>query len=228
MIKQNPSDRAKPTIWIVIGDYYPSFSGAAIQAQEIYSGLVRQGFPVTVLTLAHHASTGLRQNQKDGISIRYFPVLQERNWSRLRAVPFVQKLFEYATLQLIDLIFSVQAALWIWNRGQRGDILQVISLKPLWLLILLAGRRHPMRGFIQMTLMNSDDPSWIKQRRDKLAVWMSLNFFRQAEMSVGCSSGQVDSYLRASLDPHKVMRIPAGIDVSKFYIPTPAQRVSRP
>jgi glycosyltransferase involved in cell wall biosynthesis len=208
----------KTRIWAISRLYLPNFSGAAIQAHQVFRELVRRGFSVTVLTTGDRSDRSLsgRRAEMDGIEIRYLPTLQSEEWASLAGVGIVYKVMPYLKGLLSALLLNLLAAWTLWREGQRGDIVRVyganhFSFLPIWL-----ARVRGMHSVLHMTLLGADDPPAIKRRPDRLLAFLTLEAFRRADAITGYSSAQIQSCLSDGLDPRKLFQIPGGVDLVGF------------
>ena len=205
-------------IWVIITLYHPNFSGAAIQAHQVFRELVRQGFSVTVLTTGNHAAAALRgqRTRRDDINIRYLRIPRHKKWASVAKARRLYKIIPYIKYQLAALSFGILTAWTLWREGRSGDIVRVYSPNQFSFLPVWAAKLKGMHPVMHMTLLKSDDPMSIKEHWNKFSGSLRLESFRRAEAITGNSSAMIHSCLSAGLDPRKVFRIPNGVDVSKF------------
>jgi glycosyltransferase involved in cell wall biosynthesis len=209
---------AAPHIWALINLYHPNFSGAAIQAHKIYKSLIQRGFTVTVLAGGYLAAKGLQRKdiQRDSINIKYLPLIHIEVWKPLRKLGFLYLLASYFLNRVASLSFGISAAWTLLHLGRRGDILRVYAPDEFSFLSVWVAKIRSMHPVLQMNLMGSDDPTYIKQRRDKISALLQMQAFRRAEAVTGHSSAQVQSCIFASVDPGKVFLIHGGVEADIF------------
>ena len=214
-------------IWVIIRLYYPNFSGAAIQAHQIFSKLVRQGFSVTVLTTGHFAATSLRgqRTRRDGIDIRYLRKIRHKNWASVAEAGTLRKIIAYLEGLLGTFSFGIHTAWTLLREGQPDDIVRVYSPDQFSFLPVWTAKVKGMHPVLHMTLLNSDDPGSIKEHWDKFSGVLRQESFYRAEAITGYSSEQIRSCLSAGLDSRKVFQIPAGVNVSKFMSSSTEERI---
>lgn len=221
-------NRRRIHIWAIIWLYQPNFSGAAIQAQQIYKRLVQQGYNVTVLTTANRMAHSLsgQQTQIDGVDIRYLPTIQKKDWASLSGVSLSRKILAYGKGLLSTLLFGLQNAQILWREGRANDIVMfhssnTFSLIPIWMARLMG-----MHSVVQMTLLHTDDPEAIKTQRDWFLTPMRLEAFWRADAIVGYSSAQIESCLAIGLDSSTLNKIPCGVDLESFSPQCDEERVN--
>ena len=205
-------------IWEISRLYFPNFSGAAIQAHQVFRKLVLQGFSVTVLTEGNLDSTSLRgqQTRRDGICIRYLRTLRHEKWESVDEARTFRKILPYFKAQLANLSFGILTAWTLWQEAKPNDIVRVDSPDPYSFLPVWVAKLKGMHPALDLTLLNHDDPMAIKDHWNKLLVVSGLEPFWRAEAITGHSSAQIQSCLSVGLDQRKVTQIRYAADLRKF------------
>jgi len=207
-------------VWALFREYDPDFSGAAIQGHQVLRRLVGQGLSVVVLTAGDRASRVFRGQEilRDGITIRYLPVVPRKEWRFLIRWPFLRKLAVYLNSLVSGLSLDVRSTWLLWREGREHDIVQLNSTNALSFLPVWAARARRMHPIISMTLVGSpDDPSSFHGGiRNTLRI-LKLEPFRRAEAIIGYSSALTNSCRSVGLDSSAIVRIPCGVDLQSFH-----------
>jgi len=210
------SSTGTPEICAVSEYYYPNFSGAAIQAHRILSRLTAHGFAVRVVTTADQAAAGLggASSALDGLQVHYLGVLQQRGWSGLRRAPRLRRLAKRVNQILRDLTFHIQLLRFVLTRTHRGEVLLWYVVGDFALPVFRIARALGRYNVIQISLLGADDPASFEA--GGFGTAFQLGCFRQADRIIGLSRALTDSCLQAGLPEERVVRIPNGVDLSRF------------
>ncbi|MEZ6120775.1 MAG: glycosyltransferase family 4 protein [Pirellulaceae bacterium] len=219
----------RPTIWAVSRLYVPNFSGAAIQAQRLLSGLARQGWQIHVLTSADLEASGL-QNQTtelDGVHIHYIPIVRRREWRWLRCSSFLQNRLRYLNQLFSDMSMNRRMGRYLQQHAAVGDVVQLYSVDEFSLLLIRAARKRGLKSIIQMSLVGADDPSSFRRTKWSVLTRLKLQAFAAADWIVGLSSALTTSCQNAGFNERKIMRIPNAVDGEVFHPVTDKQSLRR-
>jgi glycosyltransferase involved in cell wall biosynthesis len=213
------NSREVTRVWTLFRHYPPNFSGAAIQAHQIFERLVNQGFAVTVLAAGDQAASDLRGRviERNGIAIRYLPILRTRDWSSLAGLPLLRKLIVLVNSLASSFSLATRSAWLLWQEGHADDVVQLYGCSEFSFIPVWVARLRGMHPAIQMTLLGSDDPGSVKGGPKNFFGTLKLEAFRKSEKIIGYSSAQVRSCESAGFDPGKVVRIPGGADLELFH-----------
>ena len=206
-------------VWALFSKYQPNFSGAAIQGHRVLRRLACHGFSVSVLAAGDQAARSLRgmATERDGISIRYLPVVRRRDWKFLVRVPLLRKLMLYLNSLASDLSMAMRSAWMLLREGQQNDIVQLYGCNEFSVLPVSVARARGMHPVIRMTLMGADAPSSLRRDIRRILGILKLEAFHRAEAIVSLSSSLTNSCHSAGLDPDKIVRIPNGVDLQVFH-----------
>lgn len=211
-------NQGPPRIWAVTEYYHPNFSGAAIQSHRILSRLAARGSDVCVWTAADQAARQLAAAplQLDGVRIEYLPVIRRRTWDCLAAWPCGQRAAVSLNRLLRGLSFHVRLAWRLLRRGRRYDVLQFYIVDDFTWLVIAAARLRGVQTVIQISLLGADDPLSFRPSLLGLSTAIKRSCFHRVDRVIGLSQALTRSCELAGIDPHRVVRIPNGVDLQQF------------
>ena len=212
-------------IWAISEYYAPNFSGAAIQAHQILSGLVTQGFEVEVLTQADQVARNLQGQRvpQDGLVVHYLPVVRQRRWTQLQRWPALRSWLRQFNRLLRDASFHTAILMAVVFRMRRGDRIQWYIVGDFAWPVFWLARQMGRRNFIQVSLVGADDPHSFKRSLFGISTAFKRACFWQAEKTIVLSRALLDRCLMAQIPQERLVRIPNGVDTRRF-APTPELR----
>ena len=215
-------------VWALFSKYHPNFSGAAIQGHRVFRRLACQGFSVFVLAAGDQAARSLRgkETERDGITIRYLPVVRRRDWKFLVRVPLLRKLILFLNSLASDLSMAKKSVWMLLREGQQSDIVQLYGCNEFSFLPVWVARARGMHPVIRLTLMGADVPSSHNRGIRRILGILKLEAFHRAEAIVGISSALTNSCHSAGLDPDRVFLIPNGVDLRVFHPPSNSEKTN--
>jgi glycosyltransferase involved in cell wall biosynthesis len=185
------------SVWAISLNYWPIFSGAAVQAQRLYAALVEDGFRCTVLTARHgEAAAEPRTEITDGVRIRRLGVVSPR-WSGSRP-------FGAAWRTLCRLSFALACDLRLLLARRQIDVLHVHGafLPPIVLFARLLG----IPVVVKQTMF--EPPA--RSLGARVQHWALVRADRVITLS------RAMSVAYAALAPAKLVMIPQGVDTTLF------------
>lgn len=170
----------------------PAYSGAGTQALSLAQNLAEKDVQITAIT-GRHTPDLIDQETRKGVTIRRLPVLRNR---RLR-----------------HLSFFLNAACHVLRYGKEYDIVHLHGAYRRAIPIVAAARLVKIPTVVKMSMMGTDDPMTTRDWRFGGLLMRSL---AQADAVVAITEELGASYLRAGLPPDRLVRIPNGVDASRF------------
>lgn len=174
-------------IWAISEYYAPNFSGAAIQAHQILSGLVTPGFEVEVLTQADQVcAKPARTTRSTGWSCRTLSA--GRPPTPLDPTATMASSAELApTIQsaaVRDASFHTAILMAVVFRMRRGDRIQWYIVGDFAWPVFWLARQMGRRNFIQVSLVCADDPHSFKRSLFGISTAFKRACFWQAEKTI--------------------------------------------
>jgi glycosyltransferase involved in cell wall biosynthesis len=170
----------------------PLYSGAGMQALRLGQTLTEKGIQVSALTARHQADLPIQENV-DGVTIHRLPVLRDQ---RVR-----------------HLSFFVAAAWHLLFHHQRCDIVHLHGAYRRAIPIVMAAQLTNLKTVVKMSMMGTDDPSTTREWRFGGLLMKAL---KRTDAVVAITEELAESYLQAGLPPSQLVRIPNGVDTSRF------------
>jgi len=171
----------------------PFYSGAGQQALRLGQALVERGLEVTALTGRHRADLPAHETV-GGVDIHRLPVVRDR---RLR-----------------HLSFFLTAAWHVIHHRDEYDIVHLHGAYRRAIPIVAAARLVRLPVVVKMSMMGTDDPSTTRNWRFGDLLMKAL---RHADAVVAITDELAQSYLQAGLPEEHLVRIPNGVDTSRFH-----------
>jgi glycosyltransferase involved in cell wall biosynthesis len=178
----------------------PLYSGAGMQALRLGQTLTEKGIQVSALTARHQADLPGQENV-DGVVIRRLPVLRDQ---RVR-----------------HLTFFVAAAWHLLFHHQRYDIVHLHGAYRRAIPIVMSAQLTNLKTVVKMSMMGTDDPSTTRRWRFGGLLMKAL---KRTDAVVAITEELAESYLQAGLPPSQLVRIPNGVDTSRFHPVDSARR----
>ncbi len=181
--------------------YPPVYSGAGQQAYYLSKSLANFGHQITVLT--QYKNGMQKKERQDGFKVVRLKSLGGR------------VLFSY--------LFGIKAALWLLLRWNQFDILHVHGINLWGLPAMLIARLLGMSVVAKMTLLGEDDPPGLEKmkfgRLRKKVYWFPHKV-------IALTQAQLEQYRRSEFPNHKVVQIPNGVDLSRYFPVSAESKVS--
>jgi glycosyltransferase involved in cell wall biosynthesis len=164
-----------------------------MQALRLGQTLVEKGIRVSALTARHQADLPV-QETVDGVTIRRLPVMRDQ---RVR-----------------HLSFFVSAAWHLLCHHQKYDIVHLHGAYRRAIPIVMAAQLTNLKTVVKMSMMGTDDPSTTRGWR---FGGLLIKALEQTDAVVAITEELAKSYLKAGLPPSQLIRIPNGVDTSRFH-----------
>jgi len=196
-IQQN--DRKKPRILMLVEKCPPAYSGAGQQAYHLSKTLTNLGCQISVVT-QHHKSLPQKSTQ-DGISIYRLQSMGGRI------------LYSY--------LFGIKAALWLLRYPDQYDILHIHGINLWALFAMLVARLTGKRIVAKMTSLGKDDPLGLEQMTFGR---IRKNVYLFPHKIIAISQALADQYMKSNFKTTKLLQIPNGVDLNKFF---PVEKIQK-
>lgn len=205
-------------VWAIFHHYHPNFAGAAVQGHRVLSQLASQGYTVYVLAAADllAADLGGQEINRDGLIIRYIPLIRSRRWQIFDKSPFLSKVAKFLNSVASSFSLNMRIAYTIVRQGQPGDIVQFYSITEFSFIVVWISRIAGMHPIIRLTLLGSDSPEPLRWNIRSILSILKQVSFEGAEAIVSISSALTESCWVAGISADKVFQIPNGVDLTKF------------
>jgi glycosyltransferase involved in cell wall biosynthesis len=196
-IQQN--DRKEPRILMLVEKCPPAYSGAGQQAYHLSKTLTNLGCQISVVT-QHHKSLPQKSTQ-DGISIYRLQSMGGRI------------LYSY--------LFGIKAALWLLRYPDQYDILHIHGINLWALFAMLVARLTGKRIVAKMTSLGKDDPLGLEQMTFGR---IRKNVYLFPHKIIAISQAMADQYMKSNFKTTKLLQIPNGVDLNKFF---PVEKIQK-
>lgn len=192
MIKRQDTISSKVRVCMVSVGFYPTFSGAGIQAWRLCRKLVKKGVRLTVIA-------GNTDKPVDSEIAGEIPVHRLKLWRQGRwgVLLFAMKIFCH-----------------LIKHRRRYDLLHVHGAYWYSQVVILVGRLLRKRSIVKMTMLGDDDPLSIRNRQ--LFGSLGLRILGMADRIVSTSRELTNSYRRSELSIERLVEIPNGVDTEQF------------
>lgn len=164
-----------------------------MQALRLGQTLAEKGIRVSALTARHQVDLPV-QETVDGVTIRRLPVLRDQ---RVR-----------------HFSFFVAASWHLLCHYRKYDIVHLHGAYRRAIPIVMSAQLTNLKTLVKMSMMGTDDPSTTREWRFGGLLMKAL---KRTDAVVAITEELAESYLQAGLPPSQLVRIPNGVDTSRFH-----------
>ncbi len=171
----------------------PAYSGAGMQALRLAQTLSEKGLEMSAVT----ARTDLELPSVEtvnGVAIHRVPVLARQRFGHLS--------------------FFLSAAVHVLRHRDQYDIIHLHGAYRRAIPIVAAARLANLKTVVKMSMMGTDDPA---TTREWLFGGLLMKALAHADAVVAITEELAQSYLQAGLPEEHLVRIPNGVDTSRFH-----------
>ncbi len=205
-------------VWAIIHTYYPLFSGAAIQAQRLYSALSNQDLQFTVLTGRHSKTIEHPEMEvKEKVRIWRLPLLL--------GIPFKARIFERTWKLLNDVWFVIVCLVFVIRHRSEIDVLHFHGLYGLIGILLPLSKLLGIPTLVKLTKQKYLNIPTGASLPHRLYGALKKKSITKADMIIVLSNVMHDECIELGLDAGRLITIPQGIDFSQFHLVTEKERM---
>jgi glycosyltransferase involved in cell wall biosynthesis len=190
MEKDSADNRIR--ICMVSLSFYPTFSGAGIQAWRLCRKLVKKGVRLTVI--AGRTDKSAEDEAIGEIKVHRLQLWRQGRWAAL--------------------LFAVRLFCSLVNHRRQYDLIHVHGAYWYSQVVVMVGKLLRKRSIVKMTMLGDDDPISIRKRQ--LFGGLGLRILGMADRIVSTSRELTDSYRLSKLRPERLVEIPNGVDTEHF------------
>ena len=213
-MKPSRNNKRQISVWGISKIYAPLYSGAAIQAQRLYSTLAGDEFQFTVLTARYgEAKARPRIELIDKVRVHRLPIPPDS-----LGIRWLDSLWRRQS----DLCFAIGCILMIFKRRSQIDLLHIqYSASVSRALVVLAASLLHIPTLVRLTMLKPaslDSRGYIYPYLEKWA-------FARADKITALSQTMAHQLEKAGLESTKLEVVSQGVDTSIFYPISEPERV---